>query len=328
MLSATPESGKAHYLFGRVEKDSASAAAQYQEAIRLDSKLIWPRVALGRFYQTMERYDDAMQEFNSAVDMEGRDPSVVLYYASAAIASGTTDAALAKVDGIRKSNPRDLGATQARWLLAVASSDWQGVADVQKALVARESLATTWWRSVKVLRFKNDASVDARIANGLQSREVRGVALQLRAERLLESGDFAACAQFIKSNAKEIDSTTLAMLDAYTAAGFLLQGNKAEADGLLTAARRAIGDVPRSTGDRLAEAVIGGLRGSLSVDAVMSVARETDAIAHGWFVAGVRAAQSGDRTRASQDFAKCARAASDLDFPYLEVKAFAAKMKS
>ena len=65
----------------------------------------------------------------------------------------------------------------------------------------------------------------------------------------------------------------------------------------------------------------------MPVDGVMAVARENDAPAHAWFVAAVRAAQAGDRQRASESLAHCVRAASDLDFPYLEAKAMAARLR-
>jgi len=70
-----------------------------------------------------------------------------------------------------------------------------------------------------------------------------------------------------------------------------------------------------------------GLRGTMPVAWVMGVARENDALAHGWFVDAVRAAQAGDRARASASLAHCARATADLDFPYLEAKAMAARIR-
>src|SRR5262249_22603074 len=157
MLEASPDSGKAHYLFGRVARDPSAAAEQYQQAIRLDPKLIWPRVALGQAYKTMERYGDAMREFSAAMDMDGFDPDTVVSYGDAAISKGNPADAVAKVEEIRKSHPRDLNAVKARWLLALASSDWQVATDAQKSLASRESPQTTWWRSAKTLRIKDDA---------------------------------------------------------------------------------------------------------------------------------------------------------------------------
>src|SRR5260370_35758599 len=53
-LTASPDSGKAHYLLGRVTADPAAAVTQYQEAIRLDPKLVWPRGPLGHPNRAME----------------------------------------------------------------------------------------------------------------------------------------------------------------------------------------------------------------------------------------------------------------------------------
>jgi tetratricopeptide (TPR) repeat protein len=325
MLSTSPDSGKAHYLLGRVTADPKAAVGQYQEAIRLDPNLVWPRVALGHAYQAMERYGDAFREFTTAIDMKGRDATVVVYYANAAISNGNPVEAVAKVDEIRKSQPRDYSALQARWLLALASSDWPAAADLQKTLASREAPETTWWRSTKVLRLKGDPSVDAKIDYALHSRDLRPLALQARAARLLESGAFAESANFVTQNAKDIDPSAVAMLEAYAAGGLLIEGKAADADKVLAQAELVLGDGGKNA-DRVTSAVVDGLRGTMPVASVMEIGREADAMPHAWFVAAVRSAQSGDRRAAAQSLAKCARAASDLEFPYLEAKGMASAM--
>ena len=324
MLSESPDSGKAHYLLGRVTADPNAAIAQYQEAIRLDPKLAWPRVALGHAYQSMERYGDAFREFSAAIDMGNRDSSVVIYYANAAISDGKPADAVAKIEEIRKSQPRDYSAMQARWLLALASSDWQAAADVQKTLASREAPETTWWRSTKILRLKGDPSVDAKIGTAIHSSELRPLALQARASRLLESGEFAECANFVEQNTKDIEPSAAVMLEAYAAGGLLLEGKTADANKVLAEAKQILDDPKKDNADRVTSAVVDGLRGTIPVSSVMEVAREGDAMPHAWFVAAVRSAQAGDRRGAAQNLAKCTRAASDLEFPYLEAKAMAA----
>ncbi len=328
MLSASPDSGKAHYLFGRVEKDPSAAAAQYQEAIRLDPKLIWPHVALGQAYKTMERYDDALREFSVAMDMQGFDPETVLYYANSAISNGNPSDAVAKVEEVRKSHPRDLNVLRAQWLLALASGDWKAATDTQKVLASRESPEASWWRSTKMLRLKGDDSLDTRIDVAIRSRDLRSIALQMKAERLIETGDFAQCADLLAKNSKEIEAELLPLFETYAAGGLLLQGRTADAEKLLAAAKQAVGDAPKGSFEKLEDAMIGGLRGTVPIDAVISAARENGTVTHGWFVAAVRTAQSGDRRRAAQDLERCSRTTSDLEFPYLEAKAMAARMHS
>src|SRR6185436_16757764 len=96
LVSSSPQSAKAHYLNGRVSGDLDVSVREHQEAIRLDPKLIWPRVALGHAYMELERYDDALRELGAALDMQGRDEIVVSYYAHAAIAKGTPGEAVQK----------------------------------------------------------------------------------------------------------------------------------------------------------------------------------------------------------------------------------------
>ena len=326
MLSASPESGKAHYLYGRVCADPAVATTQYQEAIRLDPKLVWPRVALGHAYQTMERYDDAVREFSAALDMEGRDPSIVVYLATAAIAKGDPGLAVAKVEEVRKANPRDFGALEARWLLALAVGDWQRAAETQKMFAPLEGPQNAWWRNAKLLRIKGDPMIDARIDEAMRSDRLRPFGIQARIERLLETGDVEHAAETLAKNAKTIEPTTAAILEAYAAAGFLLKGNNSTAEKLLADAEKTSAGAPKGGGQRITNAFIAGLRGTRTVDEVIAVGRESDVMSHAWFVAGVRAELAKDHARAAQCFARCARAASDLDFPYLEARAMVAKV--
>jgi len=321
LLASSPNSAEAHYLYGRVENDPADAAAQYQEAIRLDPKLIWPRVALGHAYQMMERYDDAMREFAAALDMEGRDDSTAIYYAMAAIGKGSPFSALAKVDDVRKSHPRELGAIRARWLLAVAMSDWDKAAALQKNLASLDSPEAMWWNTTKLLRFKEDPTVDATIDAGLRDRNLQQLALNARIERLLEKGEFAAAAEMIAKSGKALQPSSAALLEAYAGGGLLLQGDAQSAEKLLADAEKLVASAPKSRERKVAAAVIAGLRGSQSVDSVMAAAREADATAHAWFVAGVRAAVAHDSLGKRALLAHCIRASSDLEFPYLEVRA-------
>jgi len=185
-----------------------------------------------------------------------------------------------------------------------------------------------WWRSTKTLRLKGDPSLDAKIDVGLHSRELRSIALQMQAERLAEEGEFAQCAELLEKNSKDMDADALPLFEAYAAGGLLLQDKKADAEKILATARQSLGNAPKSSYEKLVDAMIGSLQGTVPVDAVMSAARENGTVTHGWFVAAVRAAQSGDRQRAAQNFERCSRTTSDLEFPYLEARAMAARMRS
>lgn len=326
LLAAAPNSGKAHYLYGRVMDDPAAAAAQYQLAISRDPSLVWPRLALGYAYEQMERHDAALREFSSVLDMKGRDSSAVVSYAMVAIANGTPEAAVTKVEEAQKANPREYAAVDARWLLALAAHDWVTATKMQKILQPIEGREGAWWRNTKLMRMKSDAGVDQEIDRAARDKELRGLAAQMRALRDIEKGEFAETAAAIAQGGEDIAPSTAALLQAYAAGGLLLQGNAPLAKTMLDSADKALAAEGNTPGKRLAAAVVGGLRGSTSVNAVMAVARENNAMAHGWFVAAVRAAIAQDRARAAECLAHCARAASDLEFPYLEAKAMAANV--
>jgi hypothetical protein len=107
----------------------------------------------------------------------------------------------------------------------------------------------------------------------------------------------------------------------------LLQGDTPAATKLLNEVEHALAGEPNSRERQIAAAVVGGLRGAMALGAVMAEARESDAMAHGWFVAAARAAAAHDRARAKDCLAHAARAASDLEFPYLEARAAAARSR-
>jgi tetratricopeptide (TPR) repeat protein len=323
LLAAAPDSGKAHYLYGRVVADPAAATAEYQQAIAHDPNLAWARIALGRSYEQMERHDDAIRELSAALEMKGRDSSAVMDYAMAAIAKGTPDEAVTKVEEARKANPKERAAVDARWLLALATSDWATAAKMQKILGPLEGSASAWLRKAKLMRMQNAPGIDQEIDRAAQTKQLRGLAAKMRAARLIDKGDFAASAAAVAKAGDDIDPGVAALLQAYAAGGALLQGNAPLATTILDQADKSLAGAESASEVRLAAAVVGGLRGSKSADAVMAVARESNAIAHGWFVAAVRAAVAKDRVRAAECLAHCARAASDLEFPYLEAKAMA-----
>src|SRR5207244_13249759 len=104
----------------------------------------------------------------------------------AAIGKGSPFSALAKVDDVRKSHPRELGAIRARWLLAVAMSDWDKAAALQKNLASLDSPEATWWNTTKLLRFKEDPTVDTPNDAGLRDRNRQQLEWNAPNARLLE----------------------------------------------------------------------------------------------------------------------------------------------
>jgi tetratricopeptide (TPR) repeat protein len=325
MLAAAPQSARAHYLYGRVLSEPARAADEFQQAIRLDSSLVWPHFGLGHSYMEMERDSDAMSEFAIVLDMKGHDPSASLYYAMAAIAGGDPQAAVARIETEQKARPDDVSSLEARWLLALAGRDWDVAARLQKTLAPADGPDGAWWRKAKLMRIKGDPGIDEEMERAARDKELKGLVAQVRAARLIELGRFTESAETIAAAGQAIDPATAAILRAYAGGGLLLEGDTGHAKSVIDGAATQLAAAPASPAQRVAAAVIGGLRGTMPLEEVMTVTRENNVLAHGWFVTAVRAAAANNRTAAVAALGHCARAAADLDFPYLEAKALAAR---
>lgn len=318
LVGAAPQSAKLHYLYGRVADDPAVAAAEHQEALRLDPKLIWPRVALGHVYAEEARYDDALREFGIALDTPGRDPDVAVYYAMAAVGKGRPEEAVAKIDAIYNAHPDDYPSLSARWILALAAKDWDGATTVQQKIARLEPPSMVWFREVQRMRMKDDLAVELKIGGALRSDELRASAVQVQTQHLLTKHQFAEAAEFLAKEGKDLEPRLLSPLQSYIAAGLMLQGNGAAAAPLLDEAEK------NAKESRLLVALAQGLKGTIPVETAFTIAREQNASEHGWFVRAVRAAVAKDRARAAESFRRTVLAASDLSFPYLEAKAMAA----
>ena len=86
--------------------------------------------------------------------------------------------------------------------------------------------------------------IDARIDEAMRSDRLRPFGIQARIERLLETGDVEHAAETLAKNAKTIEPTTAAILEAYAAAGFLLKGNNSTAEKLLADAEKTSAGAP------------------------------------------------------------------------------------
>jgi len=226
-----------------------------------------------------------------------------------------------------KQSGRNLTFLHSRWMLALGANDWDEAMKIEKTLAPVENPQTAWWRTTKRMRLAGDKDVDARIDAAMRSNELQPIAVDFKIERSIEKGDYTQAAELISKGSKLLDPSVAALLDAYTAGGFVLQNDSASAKKLLDDAEKIAGTQPKSVADRIVADVVAGVRGTMAPEAVLNYTRDNDAAWHGWYVTAIRAAQSGDRRKASEAFEHCTRASSDLDFPYLESKAMAARLQ-
>jgi hypothetical protein len=325
-LAAAPDSAEAHYLAGRSAPDVAVSLAEHREAIRLDPKFAWPRVALGYVLADEERYDEAMRELEGALSIEGHTPAVLVYYARAAIGKGSPVDAMAKVEERLKADPNDYAAQHARWLLAVAAGEWVRAEAMLKTLGEMESPGDTWARRLTMTELQGDAAAaDQQIESGLKQEQFAWTARQAQVDRMLAKGDYAAAGTLLREHAKEFDADVLTMRRLYAAGGLMLNGDSAAAQQLLAEAEKGLD--PKTSTYYLHHTLLAGLNGTMPAEQVSQIAREQNAFPHGWFVSGVRAAVANDRRRAAECFARAARGAGDLAFPYQETKKMAELMR-
>lgn len=327
MVAREPLSAMAHYLYGRTLDDPEQALAEHRLAIELDPELAWGHIALAHALRLMDRHAEAFDELAIATEIPGRDDATLVLYAAGGIAAGRTAEAWARIDRICSERPDDLAAASAAWLLAAVSGEWAKAEEIQKKLAAYEEPGDAWWRTTQLQRARGDADVEARIEQAREDQSLAGAAAHLRVARKIEGGDFEGALVAVEEGAEWVDPVMAALFEAYAAAGLLLEGNAPEAERALASAWEKIEAAEDSEAKRGAAAVVRGLRGELSPEAVLVVARATDQVEHGWFVAAVRAAAANDRVGAAANLDRCIRASSYFAFPYLEARAFAERVK-
>jgi Flp pilus assembly protein TadD len=318
-VAEDPASAKLHYLYGRVSSEPAIAVREYNEALRLDPSLAWPRVALG-YEQAMDgRFAVALREFGAALDIEGHDPGVIIYYAGAAIANGTPEGALELVERRLAENRKDPAALEASWMLANATMNWDGATAFQKTLLPIEGEAAAWWRNTRSLRFRgDDAALELELERAAHNEELAAIAQRVRIERAIERGDLALAEEQIALSGELLDPAHLALLEAYVSGAWQLAGDSPAAARSLQAALALL----EGTGEDawLIRAVIEGLNGTRPLEELFSVTRQNNMISHAWFVAAVK---ERNPATAAAKLRRASLAAMDLDFPHLETSAMA-----
>lgn len=320
LLAASPQSGELHYLYGRTIADPLASSAEYQKALELDPTIAWARAALARAYLETGRFDDAVREYGQALDMKGADPTLVIHYAMSAISQGDPASVAGRVDQWLKAHRDDDSALQARWLIAVASTDWKKATELQKALLPSEGSTLAWWRKMGAIHLRDDPAYEASLDTAMRDRELRNGAIELRAERHIEKGEFAPAAQLAAAHVKEIGAVSAAQLEAFAAGGMMLHGESAAASALLADADRTLGEQRKTSAGRTAAMMIGGLRGSIAPAEVMVTGHRENALAQAWFVNAARLAAAHDKAGAMNALDRCHRAAADLEFPFVAAK--------
>ncbi|HEX7810138.1 MAG TPA: hypothetical protein VF608_15490, partial [Thermoanaerobaculia bacterium] len=108
-----------HYLYGRLLNGSA-AMREYREAMRLDPKQNWARVALGHALLEAEQDEEAFAALKESLQSGELIESAPVTLAIAAVATKR----IAEAVELLKQHVEPEKAWEASWLLARASEDW------------------------------------------------------------------------------------------------------------------------------------------------------------------------------------------------------------
>ena len=327
-LAAHPEIGANHYLYGRLLKDKAQALAEYDEAVRRDPKLAPAYAAKGFSLLGRERYAEALEALQSAIDLPEHDSQVSLLYARAAVGAGAVERAEVRLR--REKDPEDPQALwRARWILALAAGRFD---DAERLFDDRQPAETLspedWDLRVQLARLAGKKPDLGKLLAGARLR--KDLALSLAAvhldQALVEKRFRDASAVVDKELPPVHGRPTLSHV--YAAAALLLAGDRQQADERLAELSAALG--PERPGEfNLLSALTEALQRPVSEEKpaadLIRAAGDADAelLPHVYFILGARAAATGDAAAARDFFAKSQKTALTLDFPYLAAKALA-----
>lgn len=326
-LAQHPEVGANHYLLARLMDDPERSIPMYQEAVRLDPSLWWSRAALATDLLALERDAEALENLEQTLKLPGRDSSVAVAYAMAAIGAGATGRAREALKEGGKEEEDDDNLWNARWLLLLASGEDE---TAEKLLRAREKTAeerdpAIWNLRAQLLRVRRDeASLKRALREGRIRPEVAGLAGTIRQEEALGAGNWKEAMAAID----ELKPEEISVLDRlYAAWALRMSGDAGGAAERLAALETELALAAREDTDSAALlAMVQHLSGRASGDAVLAAARRSGyrMVPHAWFVLGAAKEAAGDAAGARPLYERARQRALDLDVPYFMAAARAA----
>jgi len=327
-LTAHPESGANHYLYGRLLKDKDQAFAEYDEAVRRDPKLAPAFAAKGYWLLGRERYAEALEALQRAIDLPGHEGQVDVLYARAAVGAGAVERAEVRLR--RETGPENAQELwRARWILALASGRFD---DAQRLLDDRfpaETLSPDAWD----LRVQLDRlagrkpDLDKLLAGARLRKDLAASLAAVHLDQALAEKRFRDASAVVDKELPPVHGRPT-LSHVYGAAALLLAGDRQQADERLAELSTALGP-PRPGEFNLLGALTEALRSPVSeekpaTDLIRAAGdADPDLLPHVYFILGARAAAAGDAAAARDFFAKSQKTALTRDFPYLAAKALA-----
>jgi hypothetical protein len=308
---ASNPSAANHYLHGRL-LDGDAALAEYREAIRIDPKLGWPRIALGYEMLVQEQDAAAFDALAQALRINYVDGGAAVYYAMAAVATGKQDEAAGRLGELASLDQRAVW--QGKWILARSKDD----VPTQRMLLAEREKADGVGPHMEILRawtrWYAGEPAEPIIELLKKDKETLAAANAIAFEDALQRGLTAEAIEIEKTALRGEDGPSIYSLYAVEAA---MLARSAEAAAMARALRT---DLQKDAeNNRLLLTLLDCAEGRIEENEVAGRIANTGGVTmipHGWFALAVRASARGDRENASRLFGKAAKRALDREFPY------------
>lgn len=290
-----------HYLYGRLLQGEA-AIAEHRAALRLDPKLVWPKVAVGHELLKLERDAEAYEVLAESLLAEEPHSNAASLFALAAVALQKQNAALDKLV-----EAKHLDTWEAHWILARSKRDW---ASANVYLTDKERGERT--PETRILRAKLDWEAggvrESILADLRRDEATRDAAELLAIEDALENGR-TANAVAIDAKWRKENGATIHSIYALQAAMLAKLPDVAEQARLLRL---------ELEGNRTLLAILDAAEGRIGEAAVRERLVDDDVhqLPHAWFALAVHAQMKGDRENATRLFRKASARALDRELPY------------
>jgi tetratricopeptide (TPR) repeat protein len=317
-LDTHPTSATLHYLFGRLLNTSEASMAEQRAAIHLDPKLGWAHAALGYELLSTGAYEESMREYAEALKTTQHDPSAILYYAYAAVASGHAADAHAVPEGAAHNESE----WWAKWTLALAQKNWLSARRMYTdAVKGNEDDASLFYAGAQFLKASGDTEGYAKhLAAALEKKELKPSALIVSVHDAMESGNWTEAA----SRAESVGQRSY-LAKLYGAASLLLNGDaKRGADRLAEISKAFREDEDMDTYSRgVLTAFISALAKGDEAAVLRALHDQPTEMKHAYFFLGARSFARGDKAHARELFRRSATASFDLEFPLLAAQRLA-----
>ncbi len=300
------------YLLARLTSAEASLPL-YREALSKDPTFARARLALAYSLMGLERYDEATTEIATSMDSGALLSEGAQLLSYAAVGAGCVSEVSARFSALGAKPPFDHAVWQARFLAALALSDWiqgEGLLQEYQRAVGIEPVA----ERIHFLRLKGDEEeADRRIAVDAASSPTL-----LQFQSLYLEGRYEEAARVLE----QVEGGANELYRLYAIVGLEMAGRSREATTALSTLQADLVGVGFDAEADFYRTLVDVLRGRAPEERALAAAREAGfmMLPHAYFLLGAHVKSQGSAEAASAYFRRSAATAVTLEFPYLAAK--------